>query len=121
VEIEGLQFLESMGFMLDNLNFRNLSPEVQEQTIRRIPLFGGRPPAPRPAPAPAKTSMGMPAAGQTGMMPSMSAAFPQVSSTSLGIPVVAPAAPAPAPPAPPAAPALGPRESAALARLLASF
>jgi len=121
VEIEGLQFLESMGFMLDNLNFRNLSPEVQEQTIRRIPLFGGRPPAPRPAPAPAKTSMGMPAAGQTGMMPSMNAAFPQVSSTSLGIPVVAPAAPPPAPPAPPAAPALGPRESAALARLLASF
>jgi len=121
VEIEGLQFLESMGFMLDNLNFRNLSPEVQEQTVRRIPLFGGRPPAPRPAPAPAKTSMGMPAAGQTGMMPSMSAAFPQVSSTSLGIPVVAPPPPAPAPPPPPAAPALGPRESAALARLLASF
>lgn len=39
VEIEGLSFLESMGFMLDNLNFRNLGPEVQEQTFRRVPLF----------------------------------------------------------------------------------
>ncbi|MFO0580706.1 MAG: hypothetical protein U0229_00390 [Anaeromyxobacter sp.] len=124
VEIEGLQFLESMGFMLDNLNFRNLSAEVQEQTIRRIPLFGGRPPV-RPVPAqPAKTAMGLPAAGQTGMMPAMNAAFPQISSTSLGIPAVAApplAPPAPAPAPPPAAPALGPRETSALARLLASF
>ncbi len=44
VEVEGLNFLESMGFMLDNVNFRNLSPQVQEQTLRRIPLFA----APRP-------------------------------------------------------------------------
>jgi hypothetical protein len=55
-EIEGLHFLESMGFMLDNLNFRNLSAEMQEQTLRRIPLF--RPPSPPPAatPAPAASS-----------------------------------------------------------------
>jgi hypothetical protein len=47
VEIEGLHFLESMGFMLDNLNFRNLGPEVQDQTLARIPLFSPpRPPAP---------------------------------------------------------------------------
>lgn len=39
VEVEGLQFLESMGFMLDNLNFRNLAPAVQEATLKRIPLF----------------------------------------------------------------------------------
>ena len=39
VEVEGLQFLESMGFMLDNLNFRNLAAESQEQTLKRIPLF----------------------------------------------------------------------------------
>ena len=39
VEVEGLQFLESMGFMLDNLNFRNLSAETQDQTLKRIPLF----------------------------------------------------------------------------------
>ena len=48
VEVEGLQFLESMGFMLDNLNFRNLAPEVQEQTLKRIPLFS----QPRPGEAP---------------------------------------------------------------------
>ena len=39
VEVEGLQFLESMGFMLDNLNFRNLAADVQETTLKRIPLF----------------------------------------------------------------------------------
>jgi len=39
VEAEGLHFLESMGFMLDNINFRNLSPEGQAQVLRRVPLF----------------------------------------------------------------------------------
>ena len=43
VEVEGLQFLESMGFMLDNLNFRNLSPEAQAETLKRIPLFSQTP------------------------------------------------------------------------------
>jgi hypothetical protein len=53
VEIEGLQFLESMGFMLDNLNFRNLAADVQEQTLRRIPLFSEpRPPGEGDAAAP---------------------------------------------------------------------
>ena len=56
-EVEGLQFLESMGFLLDNLNFRNLSPEVQVETLRRIPLFS----ASRPAPAsPAAATPGGP-------------------------------------------------------------
>jgi hypothetical protein len=39
IQDEGLHFLESMGFMLDNLNFRNLSADQQEDTLRRIPLF----------------------------------------------------------------------------------
>ncbi len=39
VEAEGVHFLESMGFMLDNLNFRSLAADVQESTLRRIPLF----------------------------------------------------------------------------------
>ncbi len=57
VEIEGLQFLESMGFMLDNLNFRNLSPEVQAQTLKRVPLFSPpRPPGERPAPDGARSA-----------------------------------------------------------------
>jgi hypothetical protein len=52
VEIEGLQFLESMGFMLDNLNFRNLAPALQAQTFERIPLFHPpRPPGSVPAAA----------------------------------------------------------------------
>jgi len=45
VEIEGLHFLESMGFMLDNLNFRNLAPAQQIETLKRVPLFQ----VPRPA------------------------------------------------------------------------
>jgi hypothetical protein len=48
VEAEGLQFLESMGFMLDNLNFRSLSPEAQAQTLKRIPLFSRTPSAAPP-------------------------------------------------------------------------
>ena len=52
VEVEGLNFLESMGFMLDNVNFRNLSPQVQEQTLKRIPLFSPpRPPGEVPTSA----------------------------------------------------------------------
>jgi hypothetical protein len=119
IEIEGLQFLESMGFMLDNLNFRNLSTEMQEKTVRRIPLFGGRP---EPvAPAPARTALGMPAAGGGPGPPAQGATFPAVSSTSMGMPAAA-STPAPVVPPPAAQPAaLSPRESAALARLLAAF
>jgi hypothetical protein len=51
VEVEGLQFLESMGFMLDNLNFRNLAADVQDQTLKRIPLFS-------PAPSPGQAGTG---------------------------------------------------------------
>jgi hypothetical protein len=52
VELEGLQFLESMGFMLDNLNFRNLAPSAQDEALKRIPVFWpARPPsAATPAP-----------------------------------------------------------------------
>jgi len=132
IEIEGLQFLESMGFMLDNLNFRNLAPEMQEQTVRRIPLFGGRPEpvAPAvPATAAGRTVLGMPAvgaglaAGQAGMgLPTMGASFPTVSSTSLGMPAAAPAGQQPPAPSPPVSGAArNPRDDAALARLLAAF
>ena len=63
VEVEGLHFLESMGFMLDNLNFRNLSPEVQEATLKRIPLFSQpRPPAEAPSGAAAARPAGSDAA-----------------------------------------------------------
>jgi hypothetical protein len=53
VEVEGLQFLESMGFMLDNLNFRNLAAAAQEQILKRVPLFWPpRPLASAPTPPP---------------------------------------------------------------------
>lgn len=50
LEHEALQFLESMGFMLDNTHFRNQAPEAQEQILRRVPLFSRpRPVAAAPA------------------------------------------------------------------------
>lgn len=52
-EGEGLQFLESMGFMLDNLNFRKLSAEQQALTLERVPLFS--PPRDLPAAEPGAT------------------------------------------------------------------
>jgi hypothetical protein len=46
VQDAGLHFLESMGFMLDNLNFRNMAPALQDETMKRLPLFS--PPRPPP-------------------------------------------------------------------------
>ncbi len=52
VQEEGLHFLESMGFMLDNLNYRNMAPAMQDATLKRIPLFSPpRPVGPPPAAA----------------------------------------------------------------------
>jgi hypothetical protein len=43
-----------MGFMLDNLNFRNMAPALQDGTLKRVPLFSQpRGPAPSAAAAPA--------------------------------------------------------------------
>jgi type IV pilus assembly protein PilF len=38
-EGEGLAFVESMGFMMDNMNFRSLSAEDQEQMLKTAPVF----------------------------------------------------------------------------------
>jgi len=59
VEVEGLHFLESMGFMLDNLNFRNLAQAQQVETLKRVPLFR----VPRPA-----TADSGPPPGETGRL-----------------------------------------------------
>lgn len=40
-ENEALGFVESMGFMMDNLNFPNLPPEQKEELIRSLPPFVG--------------------------------------------------------------------------------
>lgn len=61
VEIEGLQFLESMGFMVDNLNFRNLGAAAQDETLKRIPVFSQPRPPGEAAPAGGKPAAADPA------------------------------------------------------------
>ena len=39
VEAEALNFVESMGFMVDNANFRSLSPEQQLELMESVPCF----------------------------------------------------------------------------------
>ncbi len=60
VEIEGLQFLESMGFILDNLNFRNLPPAQQGSILERVPVFSAPKPPPARAAAGAEAGAGAP-------------------------------------------------------------
>ena len=38
-ENEALGFVESMGFIMDNINFRALSPSDQDSLMRTLPLF----------------------------------------------------------------------------------
>jgi hypothetical protein len=53
---DGLAFLESMGFMLDDLQFGKLAPAAQDELLRRIPPFAAPAEAPTPAPAAAEPS-----------------------------------------------------------------
>jgi hypothetical protein len=39
LEAESIQYVESMGFMLDNLNFRARSPHEQAQLVEVLPFF----------------------------------------------------------------------------------
>ena len=39
VEQEALQFLESMGFMVNNLNYAKLKPDQQDSILKRLPIF----------------------------------------------------------------------------------
>ena len=39
IESEALHFVESMGFMMENVNFRNLAPTSQDELLSRIPIF----------------------------------------------------------------------------------
>ena len=39
IESEALQFVESMGFMLDNLNFRRQTPDDQQAIFKRLSCF----------------------------------------------------------------------------------
>lgn len=64
-EAEAIGFVESMGFMMDNANFRGLPPEQQEELIRTLPVFQKEPKrvAPAAPPASARTGPGTPARG----------------------------------------------------------
>ena len=43
LQTEALGFVESMGFMMDNLNFRSLTPEHQAELLGSVPVWrGGR-------------------------------------------------------------------------------
>ena len=38
-EAEALAFVESMGFMMDNANFRGLPPPSQDELLKTLPVF----------------------------------------------------------------------------------
>lgn len=64
-EAEALGFVESMGFIMDNLNFRGRPPDEQETIIRTMPVFMRDPPPPAATagvagsgPAPSKPGTG---------------------------------------------------------------
>lgn len=58
-ENEALGFVESMGFMMDNMNFRSLAVDAQEQLIRTLPVFQKEPKGGAPQ-APAKAAVASP-------------------------------------------------------------
>jgi Tfp pilus assembly protein PilF len=60
-EAEALGFTESMGFIMDNLNFRGRPPDEQDAIIRTMPVFMREPPPPA---ATAGAGNGGAAAGQ---------------------------------------------------------
>ena len=39
LEGDAIQFAESMGFMLDNLNFRAQPPDIQQRLVGELPFF----------------------------------------------------------------------------------
>lgn len=65
-EAEALGFVESMGFIMDNLNFRGRPADEQETLIRTAAVFQRDPPPPQDAAAP-----GQPAKPGTGGRPSV--------------------------------------------------
>jgi hypothetical protein len=64
LEAESIQYVESMGFMLDNLNFRARSPHEQAQLVEVLPFFRDQHPrAAPPANVPAAAAQPAAAAG----------------------------------------------------------
>lgn len=44
---EAVQFIESMGFLVDDLNFGKLSPDKRSEIVKRLPAFHEAKPPPR--------------------------------------------------------------------------
>lgn len=63
-EAEALGFTESMGFMMDNLNFRARPPDEQDSMIRSLAVFQREPPAPSSPAQPPPGSAAKPATGR---------------------------------------------------------
>ena len=58
-EAEAIAFTESMGFMMDNLNFRGRPVAEQEHLMRSLPVFQREPPpAPNQSPRPTRDNVG---------------------------------------------------------------
>ncbi|MBI3185080.1 MAG: social motility and stimulation tgl protein [Myxococcales bacterium] len=55
-ENDALGFVESMGFMMDNMNFRGLTPEDQEEMLKALPVFQREPRAPSGEKGPSRPS-----------------------------------------------------------------
>lgn len=65
-ELEALGFVESMGFIMDNLNFRGRPPDEQETIIRTMPVFMREPPPPASPGGASASASGITKAGKTG-------------------------------------------------------
>jgi hypothetical protein len=125
-EAEAIQFAESMGFMLDNLNFRALAEDKRADLVARLPVFKDKL-EPKAPPAPPATDAPPRASSLGGMNlddieePDFSA--PQASAPAADNGGAAPAAANPAGSAAAAANAisLSDEEKGKLARLLSAF
>jgi hypothetical protein len=62
-EQEAIGFVESMGFMMDNTNFRALPPAQQDELVKTLPVFQKEPKRPAAAAAPASKPGATAAAG----------------------------------------------------------
>ncbi|MDQ3263376.1 MAG: social motility and stimulation tgl protein [Myxococcota bacterium] len=77
-ESEALGFVESMGFMMDNTNYRGLAQDRQDELIRTLPVFQKEPRRPAAPARPAPTGK----TGATAVAPP--AAPPDADSAALG-------------------------------------
>lgn len=68
VEQEAMGFVESMGFMMGNLNFRSVPQEQQEEMIRTLPVFQKEPRVAAAAPSAAAETVQAPAAASIGKL-----------------------------------------------------